>query len=69
MMKPTTEKITFTINEFCWHYGICRTTFYRLKKEGNLPPLRRIERKYFIRKDEADVWFDTIKVGDMCKKS
>lgn len=56
------EKITFTINEFCQHYGICRTTFYRLKKENNLPPLRQISRKYFIRKNEADVWFDTIKL-------
>ena len=60
-MKPTTEKVTFTIDEFCQHYGICRSTFYSLKKDNNLPPLRQIERKYFIKKDEADIWFDGIK--------
>lgn len=61
-MTPKDDSLTLTINEFCWYYGICRSTFYRLKKENNLPPLRRIERKYFIRKDEADAWFDQIKV-------
>lgn len=60
-MKPTAEKITFTINEFCWYYGICRTTFYRLKEEGNIPPLYKLNRKVLIKKSDADVWFDKIK--------
>ena len=62
--KTKTERITFTIDEFCQHYGICRATYYRLRKEKNLPTLRKLERKVFIRKDEADVWFDKIKVEE-----
>jgi excisionase family DNA binding protein len=58
------EKVTFTINEFCQYYGICRTTFYRLKKENNIPPLRQIGRKFFIKKMDADIWFESIKIGN-----
>jgi len=59
--KTETETITFTINEFCKHYGFCRATYYRLRKESNLPPIRKIDRKCFIKIEDAKIWFEKLR--------
>ena len=53
-------KAAYTIDEFCAAYRICRTTFYRLRKEKRLPPLRLINRKWLIGIEDAGKWFEEL---------
>jgi hypothetical protein len=34
---PKIEPASFTIDEFCSRHGICRATYYNLKKVGKAP--------------------------------
>jgi predicted DNA-binding transcriptional regulator AlpA len=44
------------VNEFCAAYGICRATFYNLRKRGEAPRLMRVGSRTIIPIESADEW-------------
>jgi len=61
MTKIEIEVRVFTIDEFCEAYHISRTTYRAMRTEGKAPKARKINRKWLIKKEDADKWFETLK--------
>ena len=51
-------KQNYTVNEFCMMYGIGRTFFYDLLKQGAGPEIVKIGRKTMIPRQAAQTWHD-----------
>ena len=54
-----TEKELFSIEEFMDKYSVTRTTTYSEIKKGKLLS-RKIGRRTFIRRTDANLWMDTL---------
>jgi hypothetical protein len=63
MKNKTIQKQTYTIDEFCEAYSICRATFYKLQIQGRAPKLKVINRKHIIKIEDAKQWFEDLKNG------
>lgn len=48
----------YSVNEFCMMYGIGRTFFYDLLKQGAGPEIVKIGRKTMIPRQAAQTWHD-----------
>jgi predicted DNA-binding transcriptional regulator AlpA len=44
------------VNEFCAAYGICRATFYNLRKRGEAPSVMHVGSRTIIPLESADAW-------------
>lgn len=52
----------FSVNEFCRKAGFSRGTFWRLKKDGKLPPLYKIRGKNYVRAADLSSWLEQFRV-------
>ncbi len=55
-MQVPTDKKAFSINEFCEQHGICRATFYNLRKVGRGPRVMRVGGRTLISVEAATEW-------------
>lgn len=49
-----------TIAQFCEHFGLSLSTYYRLKRDGRGPRELRIGRRVIIPAKTADEWAETL---------
>jgi predicted DNA-binding transcriptional regulator AlpA len=57
IQPSTTARKAWTIEEFCAAHGICRATYYNLKKAGKAPPVMKVGgRKQLISEEAATEW-------------
>jgi predicted DNA-binding transcriptional regulator AlpA len=50
------EKLAYSISEFCSLHGISRSTFYNLVKAGRGPRTMRVNGRTLISKEAAEHW-------------
>jgi len=49
-----------TIAQFCEHFGLSLSTYYRLKRGGRGPRELRVGRRFIIPARAADEWTETL---------
>lgn len=57
-------KQTYSVNEFCMLYGISRTFFYDLLKNGRGPDIMKVGRKTLVAKHAAEAWALRMEAGE-----
>jgi len=50
------EKKAYSIGEFCDQHGICRATFYNLRKQGIGPRIMKVGGRILISEEAAAGW-------------
>jgi predicted DNA-binding transcriptional regulator AlpA len=56
IQPSTTVRKAWTIEEFCAAHGICRATYYNLKKVGKAPPAMKVGGRKLISEEAAAEW-------------
>ena len=49
-----------TITQFCEHFGLSLSTYYRLRRDGRGPRELRVGRRVIIPAKTADEWAETL---------
>ncbi len=61
-MKPEATEFTpraLTVADFCRLYAVSHTTFYALRKRGEITPIK-VGRRTLIDRDEAQRWLKSL---------
>src|ERR1039458_811167 len=58
-LEPQPIRLTYSIQEAGDLLGIGRSLAYDLAKEGTLPGVRRLGRRYVVSKQALDAWLET----------
>lgn len=56
MAKSIVERRVYSVSEFCQAHGICRATFYNLKRNGEAPRTMLVGGRVMISFEAATIW-------------
>jgi predicted DNA-binding transcriptional regulator AlpA len=62
-MQTTTDRQAYSVDEFCRSHGICRATFYNLRKAGDGPVEMKIGARTLISVEAAEAWRRRMEAG------
>lgn len=54
--QPSSEKLAFTVTEFCRLHGLSRSLFYALQRSGQGPVLMRLGGRVAVSRESAAGW-------------
>ena len=54
------DKSAFSVNQFCEAYGLSRSSFYRMLREGLAPAIIRVGRRVLVSIEAARDWERTM---------
>jgi hypothetical protein len=56
MQTDTSPRQAYSVDEFCRAHGICRASFYNLRKAGRGPTEMKIGSRTLISVEAAEAW-------------